>query len=432
MKMNADTTRLRAQGNTEDLQASKTCLPDLGGEWKMKRLGDIADIDPENLPNNTDPDCEFNYISLEQVDAGRLLGFTEIVFRTAPSRARRVLRENDVLMSTVRPNLMAHLFFRGQIANAVCSTGFAVIRSKPNLSDPGFLFAHLFGHVVNKQISKILAGSNYPAINTNDVRMIEIPCPPSIEEQRAIAEALSDVDGLIQSLEALIAKKQAIKQAAMQQLLTGKTRLPGFSGAWERRRLGEIGEISGAGVDKKIRPNEIMVRLVNYLDVYRKTFLYSKDLVQEVSAKQGQVRHCSINKGDIFFTPTSEVRDDIGRSAVAMENIPDGVYSYHVVRLRLNTNWDLRFRAYAFDTKDFYDQASISCEGSGTRYVITLPKFRAITIHFPPTTEEQSAIAAILSDMDAEIVALERRRDKTCAIKQGMMQQLLTGQVRLM
>ena len=424
MKMNAETTRPQEQGNTED-------LPALDGEWKMKRLGDIADIDPENLPNNTDPDYEFNYISLEQVDTGQLLGFTEIVFRTAPSRARRVLRENDILMSTVRPNLMAHLFFRGQIANAVCSTGFAVIRSKPNLSDPGFLFAHLFGHVVNKQISKILAGSNYPAINTNDVRMIEIPCPPSVEEQRAIAEVLSDVDGLIQSLDALIAKKRAIKQAAMQQLLTGKTRLPGFSGAWETRRLGEIGEISGAGVDKKIRPNEIMVRLVNYLDVYRKTFLYSKDLVQEVSAKQDQVRRCSVNKGDIFFTPTSEVRDDIGRSAVAMENISDGVYSYHVVRLRLNTNWDLRFRAYAFDTKDFYDQASLSCEGSGTRYVITLPRFRAITIRFPPTTKEQSAIAVILSDMDAEIAALERRRDKTSAIKQGMMQQLLTGRIRL-
>ena len=233
--MNADTTRLWIQSNIEDLQASKN-LPALSGEWEMKRLGDIADINPENLSNNTDPDWKFNYISLEQVDAGRLLGFSEIVFRTAPSRARRVLRESDVLMSMVRPNLMAHLFFQGQVANAVCSTGFAVIRSKPNLSDPGFLFAHLFGHVVNKQIGKILVGSNYPAINTNDVRMIEIPCPPSIEEQRAIAEVLLDIDSLIQSLKALIAKKQAIKQATMQQLLTGKTRLPEFSKTWERKQ----------------------------------------------------------------------------------------------------------------------------------------------------------------------------------------------------
>ena len=283
---------------------------------------------------------------------------------------------------------------------------------------------------VKRQLRRLATGLKVFGISKQSLNDVRIPLPLPAE-QRAIAEALSDVDGLLDALDALIAKKRAIKQATMQQLLTGKTRLPGFSGEWETRRLGEIGEISGAGVDKKIRPNEIIIRLVNYLDVYHKTFLYSKNLVQEVSAKQDQVRHCSISKGDVFFTPTSEVRDDIGRSTVAMENIPDSAYSYHVVRLRLNTNWDLRFRAYAFNTKDFYDQASMSCEGSGTRYVITLPKFRAITIHFPATTEEQSAIAAVLSDMDAEIAALEQRRDKTQAAKQGMMQQLLTGKIRL-
>ena len=408
------------------------CLSAFSVAWEMRRLGDIADVDPENLSYNTDPDYEFNYISLEQVDTGRLLGSTEVVFRTAPSRARRVLRENDILMSTVRPNLMAHLFFRGQIKNAICSTGFAVIRSKPNLSDPGFLFAHLFGHVVYQQVGRILAGSNYPAINTNDVRMIVIPCPPSIEEQQAIAEALSDVDRLLEALDALIAKKRAVKQAAMQQLLTGKARLPGFSGEWKAKRLEDIGLISGAGVDKKIDNDEIPVRLVNYLDVYHKTFLYSRNLTHEVSARQDQLRRCSVKKGDIFFTPTSEVQDDIGCSAVAMEDILDGAYSYHVVRLRLHVDWDLRFRAYVFNTKRFRDQASKSCEGSGTRYVITLAKFRAMTVHLPPTKEEQAAIAAVLSDMDAEIAALERRRDKTRTLKQGMMQQLLTGRTRLL
>ena len=193
----------------------------------------------------------------------------------------------------------------------------------------------------------------------------------------------------------------------------------------------DIGDISGAGVDKKVSTNEVPVRLVNYLDVYHKTFLYSSDLTHEVSAKSDQVRQCMVEKGDVFFTPSSEVRDDIGCSAVAMETIPDGVYSYHVVRLRLKTDWDLQFRAYAFDTKDFLDQASAQCEGSGTRYVITLPKFRAMTVRFPPSVEEQSAISAILLDMDAEIAALERRRDKAHAIKQGMMEQLLTGRVRL-
>ena len=204
-----------------------------------------------------------------------------------------------------------------------------------------------------------------------------------------------------------------------------------FSNKWETKQLGEIGEISGAGVDKKINPNEVPVRLVNYLDVYNKTFLYSKDLTHEVSARPDQVRHCVVEQGDIFFTPSSEVPDDIGCSAVAMEDISDGVYSYHVVRLRLKTNWDLYFRAYAFDTKAFLDQASKQCEGSGTRYVISLPKFRAMTVRFPPTVEEQRAIAEVLSDVDGLLNALEALVAKKRMIKQAVMQQLLTGKTRL-
>jgi type I restriction enzyme S subunit len=132
----------------------------------------------------------------------------------------------------------------------------------------------------------------------------------------------------------------------------------------------------------------------------------------------------------VFFTPSSETRDDIGISAVAIEDIPDAAYSYHVVRLRLKEDWDLLFRTYAFKTRAFLDQAETLCDGSGTRYVISQGKFRSMTLKVPPVPE-QTAIAAVLSDMDAEIGALERRLAKTRALKQGMMQELLTGKTRL-
>ncbi len=111
------------QAAMQQLLAGKTRLPGFGGEWKARTMGDIAEIDPENLSGSTNPEYGFNYISLEHVDKGRLYGWTEEIFRTAPSRARRVLRTGDVLMSTVRPNLMAHLYFQEQVRNAVCSTG---------------------------------------------------------------------------------------------------------------------------------------------------------------------------------------------------------------------------------------------------------------------------------------------------------------------
>jgi type I restriction enzyme S subunit len=167
------------------------------------------------------------------------------------------------------------------------------------------------------------------------------------------------------------------------------------------------------------------------MDVYRRDFVYSKELWHEVTAPVHKARRCGITKGDVFFTPSSEVRDDIGHSAVAMEDMPGCCYSYHVVRLRVQKPWDLKFRAYAFKTKAFMDQASVLCDGSGTRYVISQAKFRSMEVTVPRDTAEQTAIAAILSDMDAEITALEAKLAKARQVKQGMMQELLTGKTRL-
>ena len=272
-------------------------------------------------------------------------------------------------------------------------------------------------------------GTSQKALTIVVLRNLTVAVPP-LPEQRAIATALSDVDALLAAQDRLIAKQRDIKQAAMQQLLTGQTRLPGFKGKWETKRLGDVGIISGSGVDKKLRPDETPVRLLNYMDAYRKDFIFSKDLDHWVTAPPHQLRRCAVQKGDVFFTPSSETRNDIANSAVAMEDIPDAAYSYHIVRLRLTEPWDLHFRAYAFKTKAFFDQAETICDGGGTRYVISQGKFRTMTVLVPPLPE-QTAIAAVLTDMDATLSALEQRRDKTRALKQGMMQELLTGRTRL-
>jgi len=273
-------------------------------------------------------------------------------------------------------------------------------------------------------------GSTIKHIYITIVNRMPVAVPPTKTEQEAIAEALSDADAFIGSLEQVLTKKRRLNQGAMQELLTGKRRLPGFSAEWEVKRLGDVGEIAGAGVDKKIRPDEVPVRLVNYMDAYRKDFIYATDLDHWVTAPLHQAGRCAVQKGDVFFTPSSETRDDIANSAVAMEDISDAAYSYHVVRLRLREPWDLQFRAYAFKAREFFNQAETLCEGSGTRYVVSLGKFRSISVKIPPPAE-QTAIAAILSDMDAEIAALEAKLAKAHHLKQGMMQELLTGRIRL-
>jgi hypothetical protein len=178
----------------------------------------------DNLSSATSADYAFNYISLEDVDLGSLRSYSEQIFYSAPSRARRRLRTGDILVSTVRPNLQSHLLFTFAQPNWICSTGFSVVRCKMQDATPGFIFFHLFGHLVAKQIETLLAGSNYPAINGRDVKALEIPMP-LLTEQTAIATILSDMDAEIAALEERLAKSRQIKQGMMQELLTGKIRL---------------------------------------------------------------------------------------------------------------------------------------------------------------------------------------------------------------
>ena len=299
---------------------------------------------------------------------------------------------------------MAHLFFHEQVPNAVCSTGFAVLRAKYDLSVPYFLFSQLFSEGVNNQIEKILSGSNYPAINSRDVKLIEIPCPPQIAEQRAITEVLSDVDGLINALDALIAKKRAIKQATMQQLLTGKTRLPGFSGAWETKRFEAITKIQKGSLitEKSVVPGVIPVIAGGQKPAYYHNTANRTGKTITVSASGAYAGFVALYNQPIFASDCSTISESSRYSI-------DFIYYYLV----------------------FNQSVIYNAQTGGAQPHIHPVDLMPLMVDLPELPE-QRAIATILSDMDAEIAALEHRRDKTIAIKQGMMQQLLTGKVRLL
>ena len=218
------------QAALQQLLTGQTRLPGFRGEWQMRRLGDAVDTDPENLGPNTRDDFTFKYITLEDVERGILRSHSEQVFAKAPSRARRKLRPSDILVSTVRPNLQSHLLFRGYDGDWVCSTGFCVLRCRGEIAHPPFVFSQMFTDGVTRQIDAVLTGSNYPAINSGDVRSLIIPFP-NLDEQTAIADVLSDMDAELAALGARRDKTRDLKQAMMQELLTGKTRLVAVGGA---------------------------------------------------------------------------------------------------------------------------------------------------------------------------------------------------------
>jgi type I restriction enzyme S subunit len=213
------------QGMMQKLLTGRTRLPGFDDDWAAEvEIADLAIVDPESLPSGTNPRTQIDYISLEDVRRGELLGSSHLAFGVAPSRARRVVRTGDVLFGTVRPNLQSHLLYTGELSNPIASTGFAVVRANSN-ADPAFIFNLLMSDLTVVQIDRIIAGSNYPAVSSRDVRRLSFNAP-NVEEQRAIAEVLTDAEAEIAALRKRLAKARSTKTGIMQQLLTGRTKLP--------------------------------------------------------------------------------------------------------------------------------------------------------------------------------------------------------------
>ena len=377
-------------------------------DWDVKKLGDISAIDSDNLEYSTNSDYAFKYISLEDVDCGILRNYTELIFKNAPSRARRKIQQGDVLISTVRPNLQSHLLIQNLGKNFICSTGFSVVRCKDGEASCGYVFNHFFSSIINKQINNLTTGSNYPAISSKDVNALLIPLPPTKSEQSAIATVLSDTAALIGHLEKMIAKKKAIKQGAMQQLLTGKKRLPEFNGKWEVKKIGDIATV-GRG------------RVISHREM--------DPLIQ--------------GKYPVYSSQTSD----------------NGIMGY------INTfDFDGEYVTWTTDGERagtvFYRDGKFNCTNvcgtikfkkDNSRFIAMIlgtitPKFVSRNLANPklmndpvkkieiplPNINEQAAIATILSDMDLEIEKLELKLEKYKMLKQGIMQQLLTGKIRLL
>lgn len=212
------------QAVMHQLLTGKTRLPGFTGEWEERRLGDLCVVDPEALSPDWTAAKPFRYISLENVAEGRLLGWSAQTLAKAPSRARRRIRKDDILVSTVRPQLRAHLRFGEAGDDWVCSTGFAVLRCEPQKADPAFVFATLFGTAVQLQINSLVAGSNYPAISSRDVAGLAVAVPP-IDEQRAIGALVEALDADIDSACAALAKWSSLAAGIRAALLSGTVRL---------------------------------------------------------------------------------------------------------------------------------------------------------------------------------------------------------------
>lgn len=406
----AETKNTKAFYNTE-----------IPSDWEVKHFEDVADIDRDSLNGSTPKDYEFDYISLSDVDSDDFkIETTRQVFASAPSRARRIVKKGDILMSTVRPNLQGFSLIRNEVKDLIASTGFALITAKKCSNE--YLFQYLFSSGIERQFYQLLVGSNYPAINSSDVKKLKIPLPTP-PEQRAIAQVLSTADAAIHTTEKLIAQKELRKKWLMQQLLTGKKRLKKFGGEWKEYSYEKLLKVVKRNFDWD--ENElyklISVRRRSGGIFYREALYGHQILVKTLR---------TANEGDFLFSKMQILH---GASALVTKEF-DGAKisgSYIAVVPKEKKQLNMEFFQWYSQTPYFYHQTYISSYGVHIeKMTFDFDTFLQLEMKLP-SYEEQTAIAQVLQAADKEIGLLKAKAEKLREMKKGLMQVLLTGKKRL-
>lgn len=376
-------------------------------DWEVKTIASLGNIVGGGTPSTIIPaywDGGIQWFTPAEIGASKYISKSErsISKLGLRSSAARILPKDAILLTT-----RASIGLSAILLNeATTNQGFQSIIVNTNHCNEYAYYA------LKTKVSEMLtlaSGSTFAEISKAKLASIKLPIPP-IAEQGAIAEVLSDVDGLIAALDKKIAKKRLLKQGAMQQLLTGKKRLPGFTDEWikcelltvcnvlDNKRVPLNDEQRTSGIYPYCGANGI----VDYIDRY----IFDEDLI--LIAEDG---------GNFDQYETRPI-------AYWMS----GKYwvNNHAHVLKAKNEYNQRYIFYQLEHKDITDYIV-----GGTRTKLTRAQLDKIEIAMPSTYAEQQAIATILSEMDKEIADLEAQRDKYRLLKSGMMQKLLTGQIRL-
>ncbi|MCL4482770.1 MAG: restriction endonuclease subunit S [Bacteroidetes bacterium] len=348
---------------------------------------------------------DFNSVTLSKVTGKRSLNYA-------------LLQDGDIIMADASEDHVG-LCKSVEIKNitnkrAISGLHTILLREKNSIYENGFRGYLFLVPEVKKQLNSLATGMKVFGVSKKNLTQVLLPVPTQ-SEQTAIATALSNVDILISALDKKITKKQQIKQGAMQQLLTGKKRLTGFSGEWVETRLGSGLKFQTGNPFSSLFFNKdnFGVRLIKNRD------LKSDDQVVFYSGQYTD--DFIVNNGDVLIGMDGDFLPCIWRKGMALLN-------QRVGRIMITSDWNAVFLYYYL-----YNPLKEKQEGTGATTVkhLSHKDIENMELPLPPTVVEQTAIAQILTDMDNEISQLEADRNKYEQIKAGMMQQLLTGKIRL-
>ena len=398
-------------------------------DWAVKRLGECAKfrtgpfgsaLHKSDYTDDGIPVINPMHVVDGNIEPTRTMTITE---KAAKNLSDFRLNAGEILIGR-RGDMGRCAVIQAHQTGWLCGTGSMIIRCEKG-ADANFLQRVLSSPRAIAAIEDTSVGTTMINLNQGTLIGLTIQFPPEAE-QRAIATALSDVDALLGGLERLIAKKRDLKQAAMQQLLTGQTRLPGFYGEWEVKRLGDVGMfLKGGGIKKDevvtdglpcIRYGEIYTRHNDHVRAFHSS-------ITRETAKQSQ----RLEKGDLLFAGSGETSEDIGKCVAYLWD-REAYAGGDIVILR-PSGQSSEYLGYLMNHSSIAAQKSRMGQGDAVVHISSRNLAR-LQLHLP-LLPEQTVIAAVLTDMDVELAALEQRLTKTRALKQGMMQELLTGKTRL-
>lgn len=369
-------------------------------DWDVKKLHEIAVIATGNTPPTRDASNygdEFLFVSPFDINDKKYISYTEKQLSKKGFGISRKFPKGSILFVCIGSTI------------GKCAVASVELTSNQQINaifpSSDFLTDYLY-YAVNATAPKIkaLAGEQaVPIVNKTQFSETPIALPPLLE-QTAIAAALSDVEALMGELDKLIAKKRDIKQATMQQLLTGKKRLAGFNGEWEVKRLGEVAE------------------LYQPITISAKQFTESGYPVYGANGIVGFYHDFNHERSQVTVTCRGSTCGTVNKTVEKSWITGNAM----VINCDNSKDIEKQFLYYLLLNQDL----SICITGTGQPQIVRSP-LSNFNLSIPPKLEEQTAIATILSDMDAEINALQQKRDKTAQLKQGMMQELLTGRIRL-
>ena len=387
--------------------------------WEMVRLSDVGTFKSgSGFPLNAQGKTTGRY------------PFFKVSDFSNQGNDRTLNRANHYIDESDRQRIGARVFQPGTIAFA--KIGAAIFLERKRLIEQeSCLDNNMAGYTLqNERVSRdlilanlqqfslgsLVASTALPAIGSGELNSIAFPMPSSPDEQQAIAAALSDADGVVAGLERVIAKKRLIKQGAMQDLLTARRRLPGFSGEWEVKQLGTFCRLEMGGTPSRLNAAYWGKGhpWLTIADMQSKVITSSKEQVTE----QGAALLTPVKAGTLMMS----FKLSIGRLAFAGTDLftNEAICSFN------DLAEDADFLFYALSRTDFARYGKQAVKG----YTLNKQSLKEVEV-FLPAKKEQQSIAAVLSDMDAEIQTLESRLTKARAVKEGMMQNLLTGRVRL-